>query len=68
MAKKEECDERKYSIRIKVPALGVSIFSYTKEVAKQSGNKAAKKKSAAQPKTKKNLKQELEKKIAEEEK
>lgn len=67
MAKKEECDERKYSIRIKVPALGVSIFSYTKEVAKQSGNKAAKK-SAAQPKTKKNLKQELEKKIAEEEK
>ena len=68
MTKKEECDERKYSIRIKVPALGVSIFSYTKEVAKQSGNKAAKKKSAAQPKTKKNLKQELEKKIAEEEK
>lgn len=68
MAKKQECDERKYSIRIKVPALGVSIFNFTKEVAKQSGNKAAKKKSTAQTKTKKNLKQELEKKIAEEEK
>ncbi|MDC7286191.1 1,4-alpha-glucan branching enzyme [Blautia schinkii] len=26
-AKKDECDEREYSIRVKVPALGVTVFS-----------------------------------------
>ena len=25
--KKEECDERSYSIRVKLPSLGVSVFS-----------------------------------------
>ena len=28
-AKAEECDEREYSIKVKLPALGVSIYSCT---------------------------------------
>ena len=39
-AKAEECDERDYSIKVKVPALGVSIYSCTPE--KAPGKKAAK--------------------------
>ena len=30
-SKKEECDERSYSIRVKLPSLGVSVFSCTPE-------------------------------------
>lgn len=64
MSKKAECDERENSIIIKVPALGMSVFSYSKAVEKVVDNKSAKKKAKATGK-KKNLKEELEKKVNE---
>jgi len=41
-AKADECDGRKYSIRIKVPALGVAVFNFTKVMEKVVDNKTAK--------------------------
>ncbi|MDO5344941.1 MAG: 1,4-alpha-glucan branching protein GlgB [Lachnospiraceae bacterium] len=78
-SKKEECDDRPNSIRIKVPPMGISVFSCTRveEPASQNAKaKARQKKQAAKPGTagkkaagaKKSLKEELEQKIAEEEK
>ena len=70
-SKKDECDNREDSIRIKIAHLSVSVFQYTrvneelkdnvtaKEKAVQKGKKPAKKKSG--------LKKELEKKYQEEE-
>lgn len=49
MSKKEECDERRYSIKIKVPPLGFQIFTYSKEVAKAVNNQTAKKKKQLKP-------------------
>ncbi|MGI6068981.1 MAG: 1,4-alpha-glucan branching enzyme [Blautia sp.] len=63
MSKKEECDEREHSIRVKVPPLGISIYAYSKVVEKVAGNTAAKKKTAAKKAAAKNLKAELERKI-----
>lgn len=65
MSKKAECDERENSITIKVPALGMCVFSYTKAVEKVIDNTTAKKKAKAAGE-KKNLKEELEKKVNEE--
>ena len=51
--KKEECDERPYSIRVKLPSLGISVFSCmpeeepeTKKVQKKSTVKKAGRKKA----------------------
>lgn len=61
-SKKEECDDRADSITIKVPPMGISIFSYTKSAPKAKDNKAAKKGTAKVPAKKKSLKAELEEK------
>ena len=51
-SKKDECDEKPDSIRIKVPPMGISVFSCTRVEEKHSQNEAAKaKKSAAAKKT-----------------
>ena len=57
-AKAEECDERDYSIKVKVPALGVSIYSCTPEKAEVK--KAAKAEKVT--KVVKNVKEKIEKK------
>lgn len=44
MSRKEECDERENSIKIKVPALGISVFLYSRAVEKIVDNQTAKKK------------------------
>lgn len=77
-SKKEECDDHPNSIRIKVPPMGISVFSCTRveEPASQNAKAKARQKKSVKPKTiekkaagaKKNLKEELERKIAEEEK
>ncbi|MBU9735259.1 1,4-alpha-glucan branching protein GlgB [Diplocloster agilis] len=68
-SRKDECDDRPNSIKIKVAPLSISIFTYTKAVEKISTNKAAKSKSskAAAPAAKKDLKAELAAKFVEEE-
>lgn len=73
-SKKEECDDRPDSITIKVPPMGISIFSYSKATQKPATNRTAKKEKEAvekvtihKPRKKKSLKEELEQKIAEEE-
>ena len=75
-SKKEACDERENSITIKVPPMGISIFSCTRvketvsanEKARTKKKNAARKTAANKNVPKKNLKEELERKIAEEEK
>ena len=64
MSRKTECDERQDSISIKVPALGMCVFSYSKAVEKVVDNKTAKNKTKAVGK-KTNLKEVLEKKVNE---
>lgn len=59
-SKKEECDDRPNSITIKVPPMGISIFSYTKSAPKAKDNKAAKSETGKAPAKKKNLKEDLE--------
>jgi 1,4-alpha-glucan branching enzyme len=50
-AKKEECDEREYSITIKVPAFGAVIYTCTPEKEKETTEKpAAPKKRGRKPK------------------
>lgn len=66
-SKKEECDDRPDSITIKVPPMGITVFSYTKAVDKKKTNQEAKKSPSRKPGRKKNLKEELEQKIAAEE-
>lgn len=77
IAKKDECDDRPYSIKIKVAPLSVSIFSYTKTEAKAADNKAAKaakavksvkSKTKAAPKKKEGLKKLIQEKMAQAEK
>ncbi len=77
-SKKEECDDHPNSIRIKVPPMGITVFSCSRveEPASQNAKAKARQKKSVKPKTaekkaagaKKNLKEELERKIAEEEK
>ena len=68
IAKKEECDDRPYSIKLKVAPLSVSIFSYTKTEQKASSNKTAKKAVKKVPKSKVRTKIENEMQEAEKEK
>ena len=67
IAKKEECDDRPYSIKLKVAPLSVSIFSYTKTEQKASSNKTAKKAVKKVPKSKVRTKIENEMQEAEKE-
>ena len=67
MSRDQECDERKQSIKIKVPPLGISIFQYTKVVEKISDNKTGRRKKRPAG-GKRDLKKELQEKIAKEEK
>lgn len=60
LSKKDECDDRPNSISIKVPPMGISIFSYTKAVEKKAEQKPVKTKAK-----KSSLKEELQKKIEE---
>ncbi len=64
MSREEECDERKQSIKVKIPPLGISVFQYTKVVEKISDNKTAKGKKRQAAK-KRDLKKELQEKIEE---
>jgi len=63
MSKKVECDNRENSILIKVPALSISIFKYSKTLEKVTTNKAAKDKkkraTGSKASSKKSLKDEL---------
>lgn len=70
MSKKVECDEKENSITVKVPPLGISVFSYSQKVEKMTDNQGAKKaqrkRKTTSSKTKKSLKEEIEKKMQEE--
>lgn len=61
-SKKDECDDRADSITIKVPPMGISVFSYTKSAPKAKDNKTAKRETKKTPAKKKDLKAELEEK------
>ncbi|NCC42739.1 MAG: 1,4-alpha-glucan branching protein GlgB [Clostridia bacterium] len=63
MARKEEADDRAYSIKIKVAPLSVSIFNFTKAVEKAATNKVARAKKKTAPAKKDGLKEEIQKKI-----
>jgi 1,4-alpha-glucan branching enzyme len=52
-SKKDECDDRPDSIKVKVPPMGISVFSYTKSEPKAKDNKSAKAEDAAKKATKK---------------
>lgn len=67
-SKKDECDEREYSIRIKVPALGISVFSCEKAEEPLADNSRARAKRAAgrSQRSGGSLKEQLAKKVAEE--
>lgn len=67
ISKKAECDERKNSITIKIPALGMAVFSYSRPAEKAKDNKAAKT-GRKQSTSGRNLKKELEQKFETEEK
>lgn len=69
MSRKEECDDREDSIRVKVPALGCSIYSYTKVVEDIAHNKEARKKEEQKEtgRKRRNLKKELQEKMEAEE-
>ncbi len=62
-SKKDECDDRPNSIRIKVPELGITVFEYRKDVAKVTDNKTAKK-TAGKPVPAKNVKDDIKKQMA----
>ena len=65
IAKKEECDDRPYSIKIKVAPLSVAIFSYTKTEQKAADNKTAKsgKKTSAKKTAKESVKETVKKTV-----
>lgn len=68
-SKKEECDERENSIRIKVPPLGLTILKYSPLNEKLKDNRSAgknRKKTVKAAEKKKSLKEELAEKIAQE--
>lgn len=66
-SREKEWDERKNSIKVKIPPLGISIYQYTKAVEKLADNQSAKRKKKPAAKVK-NLKEELEEKFEKEEK
>lgn len=69
-SKKSECDGREDSITIKVPPMGISVYTYQKAAARAASNGAAKKRkhtAAPKPDTKKqSLKESIKKKMEEE--
>ncbi|MGI6116981.1 MAG: 1,4-alpha-glucan branching enzyme [Bilifractor sp.] len=65
MSRPIEHDERQNSIKAVVEPLSVSIYQYTEAVEKRSNNRSAKKKPVSS-KPKRNLKKELEEKMAKE--
>ncbi len=67
MSRDLEWDERKQSIKVKIPPLGMAVFQYTKVVEKISDNKTAKGKKR-QAARKRDLKKELQEKMEKEEK
>lgn len=68
MSKKAECDDRVNSITVKVAPLSISIFKYRKAEPKAADNKTAKSKKTSPVHKVRNLKKELETKMAQEEK
>ena len=62
-----ECDERKQSVKVKIPPLGIAVFQYSKVVEKLADNKTAKGKKRQAAK-KRDLKKELQDKMEKEEK
>ncbi|MBR0397400.1 MAG: 1,4-alpha-glucan branching enzyme [Eubacterium sp.] len=50
MSVEAEQDERPYSIKVKIPPLGISVYQYSEQVAKRSDNKAAKTRQASSAK------------------
>ena len=67
ISREKEWDERKHSIKVKVPPLGISVYQYTKAVEKLVNNQSAKRRKKTVAK-KRNLKEELQKKFETEEK
>lgn len=63
MTKKEEWDDRPYSIKVKVAPLSMSVFKFAKSEAKAKDNKTAKSKKKPVSKKKVDLKAEIQKKI-----
>ena len=59
IAKKVECDDRPYSLTVKVPALGICIYSFTKTVEKVVDNKTAKGRKKNSSTKKSGLKEEI---------
>lgn len=59
IAKKVECDDRPYSLTVKVPALGICIYSFTKTVEKVVDNKTAKGRKKNTSTKKSGLKEEI---------
>lgn len=68
MSRKQECDEREDSIRVKIPALSCSIYAYSQATEKLSNNKRAREKAAKKTSRAKSLKQTLVQKIEAEKK
>lgn len=67
ISREKEWDERKNSIKVKIPPLGISVYQFTKAVKKLSDNKTAKK-GRKSPTGGGSLKKELEDKFIKEEK
>ena len=67
MSREIECDERKQSVKVKIPPLGIAVFQYSKVVEKLADNKTAKGKKRQAAK-KRDLKKELQDKMEKEEK
>ena len=67
ISREKEWDERKNSIKVKIPPLGISVYQFTKAVKKLSDNKTAKK-GGKSPTGGGSLKKELEDKFIKEEK
>lgn len=63
IAKKVECDDRPYSLTVKVPALGISIYSFTKTVEKVVDNKTARSRKKSSATKKSGLKEEIRRKM-----
>ena len=68
MAKKEECDGRPYSVKIRVAPLSASIFRFAKTEDKTADNKAAKRKRKMVSTRKNGWKQEIQEKMEQAEK
>ena len=65
ISRKKEWDEREYSIKVKIPPLGISIYQYTKAVEKLETNRTAKRKRKPAVRAK-SLKEELQEKYEKE--